>query len=103
MKKINVYCGETIENQTSVEYHPVTLFNRAKECMRIAMLGNFGDTPMSLFSNSPDFVSTIFYLGNHNNMQIEFFLNDVSCGNNIEPIFDDFNRFYDLLDEHIKQ
>ena len=101
MRKINVYCGETENNRCSIGTHPVTQFNEAKRCIDVALLGNENDTPMSLFSNSPDFVSTIFYLAEDRKIPAEFFLNGESCGNDIETIFSDFNKFYDLLDENV--
>ena len=103
MRKINVYCGETVENRGQMELHPITQFNKAKEYVEFAMVGYENETPMSLFSNSPDFISAMFYIANDNNMNIEFFLNDVSCGNDIELIFNDLNRFYDLLDNYVKE
>jgi len=96
MRKINLYCGITVEKKVGLEYHPVTQFNRAKEEIDITLMGNENYT-IELFSNSPDFVSAIFYLAHDNDIIVELFLNGVSCGNDIEKIFEDFNRFYDLL------
>lgn len=99
MRKINVYCGETVENMTGLSYHPVTQFKLAKDEIETSMIGDY---LTEVYSNSPDYVSAIFYLAEDRGIPVELFLNGESCGNNLEMIFSDFNRFYDLLDENTK-
>ena len=52
---------------------------------------------MDLFSNSPDFIFAIKYLCQEFNINCLFYLNGESLGNNIEPIFEDFNKSFELV------
>ncbi len=92
MKKIliRVYCGIIIEDKCGKQLHPL---NDVKEAQKIIMAKKSVDC----YSNSPDFVSTIKYLGEKENVQTEFFLNGLSFGNNIDPIFGDFNKAMDYM------
>lgn len=91
MKKINIYCGETIKDKCSPEKHPVDEVLSAKEMVD----KGFGKN----YSNDPDFISTIKYYGEYKGVEVEFFLDGVSHGNNIDPIFKDLNRSIDLLNK----
>ena len=43
------------------------------------------------------------YLDELHDIETEFFLNGISHGNDIEPLFADFNRGFDLLSELYEQ
>lgn len=90
MKKIFVYCGETVEEKCGKELHPVNLVELAQSLV----LSNKNEV---YYSNSPDFVMGIKYLALKHEVQVEFFLNGISCGDNIESIFADFNRSLDMI------
>lgn len=92
MKKIKVYCGETIEDKCKQQLHPV------KEVEIANILVN-SDHDVVTYSNNPDFVSAVKYIGKKQGVETEFFLNGVSHGNDIEPIFADFNRALDMLNK----
>ena len=51
------------------------------------------------YSNNTDFISGVKYIGLKQNVETEFFLNGVSCGNDIEPVFADLNRALDMINE----
>lgn len=94
MRKILVYCGESIDtaDNTRKQLHPL---NEVKEALKyINATDNF-----HICSNSPDFVMAMKNICEKNKIEVEFFLNGVSQGNDIERIFEDFNRAYNLIDE----
>lgn len=88
MKKISVYCGETIKG--GEQLHPVLDVEKA-----IAIIESLNDE--TCYSNSPDFVMAIKWIGEKRGVETEFFLNGVSQGNSIEEIFEDFNRALDMI------
>lgn len=83
--KLNIYCGKTIESKCGKSLHPL---NETKQAMIHILKGVSQD----LYSNSPDFITTIKYVCDLKSVEYEFFLDGVSCGKDIEPIFDDFNK-----------
>lgn len=85
--KIRVFCGVTIEEQCEKEVHPITLVEKA-----ISLVD--ANVSADCYSNSPDFVSTIKYYGEKQGVEVEFFLDGKSRGNNMGAIFEDFNRGY---------
>lgn len=93
MRKILVYCGESIDlHSNRTQLHPL---NEVKEALKyINATDNF-----SISSNSPDFVMAMKHIGEKNKIEVEFFLNGVSQGNDIERIFEDFNKAFDLMNE----
>jgi hypothetical protein len=92
MKNIKVYCGETIEEKCDKQLHPVKFVELAQSLV-------LSNTNEICYSNNPDFVMGIKYIAKKHNIDIEFFLNGVSCGDDIEPIFNDFNRSLDMINE----
>lgn len=97
MKKIEVYSGESVLDEICNPYHPLLNVESAHRFVMNLKASNC-DGVLKLCSNSPDFVSAIYYLCEKENINAEFFLNGMSQGNNIEEIFNDFNRSYELLD-----
>ena len=91
---IRVYSGESIEDKCRTQKHPLNEVKRAKEIIDL-------NKSIDCYSNSPDFVSTIKYLSDKYSITSEFFLNGESFGNDIEPIFEDFNRAFTLMDSII--
>lgn len=89
---IRVFCGISIEDKCEKQLHPL---NEVKKAQKIIDLNK----SMDFYSNSPDFVSAIKYLCKEKNISCEFFLNGESTGNDIEPIFENFNKSFDLLNE----
>lgn len=89
--KIKVYCGMSVEDKCDQQLHPINEVLRAKEILD-------AKTSTTVYSNSTDFILTLFYLGKKSEVDLEFFLDGVSCGNEIEPIFEDLNKAFDLLD-----
>jgi hypothetical protein len=92
MKKVTVYCGESIQDKCGKQVHPATEVLNAKAFIE-------SNVDEVCYSNHPDFISGIKYIGKKNNVQTEFFLNGVSCGDDIELIFGDLNRALDLINE----
>lgn len=92
MKKVRIYCGETVTHLCGSQRHPVTEVMAAQKLID-------SDHDVIAYSNHPDFVSAIKYIGLKKGIKAEFFLDGVSKGNDIEPIFADFNRALDLINE----
>jgi hypothetical protein len=87
--KIQVYCGLSI-NKNCIDEHPLLDVQRA-----IDLIDRKKST--YTFTNSPDAVMTFKHYGEQQGIELEFFLDGVSHGNNIEPIFEDFNKAHVLL------
>jgi len=92
MKKVTVYCGETVQKLCGKQLHPVQEVKNAN----IRVCSNKDEI---CFSNNTDFISAIKYIGKKKGIRTEFFLNGVSCGDDIEPIFGDLNRALDMINE----
>ncbi len=93
MRKITIYCGQEVQFNCGQQSHPVSEVLAAKALV----LSNKDETANS---NSPDFVSAVKYIGLKHGVETEFYLNGVSCGNDIEPIFKDFNRALDIVNKY---
>ena len=92
---IHVYCGESVEYECEHQKHPVNEVKRAKE-----IIDSIIESKKSVYchSNSPDFVSAIKYLSEKHSIESKFFLNGECFDSDIEPIFEDFNKSFTLLD-----
>lgn len=91
-KKVRVYCGETIaRHELHTQRHPT---QEVIEANRIIC----SPTDEKVYSNSTDFVLAIKSIGDKYKVETEFFLNGESCGSDIEPIFEDFNRAYSMIE-----
>jgi len=93
MKKVTIHCGESVQDKCREQRHPIKEVEAAYTLITL-----LGDAPIT-YSNHPDFVSAIKYIGKKHGVETEFFLNGVSCGNDIEPIFADFNRALYMITE----
>jgi hypothetical protein len=91
MKKVKVYCGESVQHLCGGQMHPYQTVKRMESFL------DFPQNEKETYSNDPDFVSAIKYITEKKGIETEFFLNGISCGNDIEPIFEDFNRAITLL------
>jgi hypothetical protein len=98
MKKIKVYSGETIKNQ--VERHPIEYFNESKQIIE-NIIKSTEDITYEIETNSPDYVSALYYLSEKTDIKCELYLNGVLS--TLDDIFGDFNRFYDLLDKECEK
>ena len=99
MKKLKIHCGVTIEDECEKQRHPLTEVQNAEFIVR-TMKDN---SERIEYSNCPDFVSTIKSLSTKYNIDVEFFLNGISTGEDIEIIFEDFNKSYELIDKLIEK
>jgi len=103
MKKFKVYTGTDIEDMCGRQLHPLNEVKSAKATIDTYLKCHKeckGDTKTKavvdyIFTNSPDFVAAIKEYGETNDLFVEFYLNGVSKGYDIEPIFEDFNRSFD--------
>ena len=89
---IRVFCGVSIEDKCRHQLHPLNEVIRAQKSLSL-------NKSMVFYSNSPDFVSAIKYLCQEKSLNYEFFLNGESTGKDIDPIFENFNKSFDLLNE----
>jgi hypothetical protein len=89
---IRVFCGVSIEDKCRHQLHPLNEVIQAQKSLSL-------NKSMDFYSNSPDFVSAIKYLCQEKSISCEFFLNGESTGNDIEPIFENFNKSFDLLND----
>lgn len=90
--KIIIYSGITVDGQCGPQRHPVKDVEAAKQLIASGQ-------DVVAYSNSPDFVMAIKYGCLQANIEAEFILNGISHGNNIEPVFADFNVALDLIQE----
>lgn len=88
---IEIYCGQsaTLNPEQS---HPLDEVEFAKKVID-------SNEDLYIVSHSPDFVSAIKNYADKKGRKVEFFLNNVSCGNDPEPIFKDFNRAIERINE----
>lgn len=93
--RIQVFCGETIESFCNRELHPANETKRAINIFKALV----GGESFKMYTNNPDFVSAMKHLADKHEVDIEFFLNNISQGREIEGIFEDFNRSIKLLNE----
>lgn len=97
--KIKVYSGLTVENKCGKQVHPITEVNRAIDLINNAKELVFEEfSPYRVYSNSPDFISAIKYLAEQEKIDIMFNLDGVDLGTDIEPIFNSFNKSFELLE-----
>ena len=92
MKKVKVYCGETIQEKCGKQLHPIVEVKNAEKLV----MSNKDEV---VYSNNTDFISSVKYIGLKHNVETEFFLNGVSYSNDIEPIFADLNRALYMINE----
>ena len=91
-KTIKIYCGETIQKHCREQRHPVA---EVRDVERLVKASH----DVIAYSNNPDFVMAMKYIAKKEGITPEFFINGVSCGNDIGPVFNDFNRSLDLINE----
>jgi hypothetical protein len=92
MKKVTVYCGESVQDKCGAQKHPVKEVEAANAIVN-------SDKDEIAYSNSPDFISAVKYIAIKQNVDAEFFLNGVSFGTSIEEIYGDLNRAIDMVNE----
>jgi hypothetical protein len=92
MKTVKIYTGESVEHLCGQELHPKNAVLKAQELV-------LSEYNVITYSNNPDFISAIKYIAKKHKIEAEFFLNGISTGNSIEPLFEDFNRSLDLINE----
>jgi len=98
MKKLKIYCGVTIEDICDKQLHPLTEVQNAEFLVRTLK----DNSERIEYSNSPDFVSTVKYLSSKYNVETEFFLDGISTGEDIDIIFEDFNKSYELMNKQLE-
>ena len=87
---IRVFCGESIQDKCGNQLHPLNEVKKAKEVIDLK-------ESIDCYSNSPDFVLTIKYYGLSKGIKTQFFINEVNCDDDIEPIFKDFNKSIEII------
>ena len=85
---IKVFSGISIEDKCGKQLHPI---NEAKKAKTIVDKGE----SIEIYSNSPDFISIIKYYSLDKNINLEFYLDGTYLGDEIEPIFKEFNKAFD--------
>ena len=91
---IKIYSGIRIEKQCGKQLHPITEVRNA-----LMLIDKNEDTVV--YSNSPDFISTAKYYAESKKIDIEFYLNNKKV-EDIESIFEEFNKALDLMDQKIQ-
>lgn len=61
MKKVTVYCGETIQDKCGKQLHPVVEVQNANIIVN-------SDKDEIVYSNHPDFISAVKYIGKKQNI-----------------------------------
>ena len=80
------------ERRIGEQLHPVNEVLKAKDLI-------MSDKDEVAYSNNPDFISAVKYIGKKNNVETEFFLDGKSYGDSVEEIFKDFNQSFDLISD----
>lgn len=107
--KIIIHSGMTVQYQCGQQLHPYTEVQKAKTLVdkTVNLLMNSDNSSeledIIIYSNSPDFIQFIHYYSQSKNINIEFTLDDISKGNDIEAIFEDFNKSYLLMERYIDE
>ena len=100
MRRIKIHCGQSVDGANIYDgCHPVKQFNNAIEQVYYAKLADEKLGDINIYSNLPDFVSSIYYLSEKEGVLCELYLD--GSKSSIEEIFSDWNRFYTLLDNEI--
>lgn len=99
--KIIIYSGKSIETQAIQELHPVSAVNYVNNLITNERLSDVIEH--KIYTNNADLVMAVKYLGELHEIETEFFLDGISHGTNIEPLFEDFNLGFDLLSEIYEQ
>jgi hypothetical protein len=92
--KITVLCGEKLDNYFTDNPHPVRNVEEAIDMLKA------GESKTIMCGN-PEFVAAIRSLHKKYDADVEFYLNGISCGDDAEPIFKDFNRCYQIISDNI--
>ena len=90
-------CGN-IHNPRIFEFHPVYYFEYAKR-----IIGEYNDRTQDkliFYSNSSDFVSSLYYMAEKYKIPCEIYLDGKLS--TLEDVFEDWNRFYNLLDKELE-
>lgn len=88
-----IHSGKSIEHELTQMYHPVTQVNLAYDFIT-------SNDKLITYSNSPDFIMAAKYIAQKYNVAINFYKDGINCGDDIEPIFDDFNKSLDMINEY---
>lgn len=104
MSTLKIFCGESVDEPIkllSIEsgFHPIAQFKKAKNDIKILLEND--NVNKNVTSNSPDYVSALYYLAEKYGITCEIYLNGKLS--TIDDVFTDFNRFYDLLDEELNK
>ena len=89
---IRVFCGISVEDKCRQQLHPLNEVKNAKEIVDL-------NKSIDCYSNSSDFVSTVKYYGLEKGVKTEFYIDGKSCDDDIEPVFENFNKSFDLMNE----
>lgn len=87
---IKIYCGESVDDKAFPIQHPLKNVQAA-----IDIVNKHDD--ITVYSNNPEFVQTAYHYAIQNDVDIELYLNGEPS--DLETIFNDFNRCYDLMEE----
>ena len=90
--KVDVYSGISVEDKC-ISLHPINDAKKAKEFVDLALKGVF----VSTYSNSIYFLISIYMLCLEFDVNVEFFLDGKSLGNDYEPIANDFAKGADYI------
>ena len=82
---IRVFCGISVEDKCRQQLHPLNEVKNAKEIVDL-------NKSIDCYSNSSDFVSTVKYYGLEKGVKTEFYIDGKSCDDDIEPVFENFNK-----------
>jgi hypothetical protein len=99
MKHIKVFAGKSIQHRCKAQRHPVAEVENVREIISSIVKNSNGSDENVFYSNSTDFIMAMKYIGLKHGIKVEFFLDGVSSGNSIEPLFEDFNKSLDMINE----
>ena len=94
-KTIHVFTGKSIEGYCDPQIHPENEVIKANELILQVLNGSLKHR--RFYSNNPDFVSAIKYIGVKQKVRTIFYLDGKDTGDDIEEIFENFNKSLDLI------
>lgn len=91
--KVTIYSGISVEDKCGKQLHPLTEAKNAKDILDKAT------DDITIYSNSTDFISVVYHYVIKTDHELEFILDGVSLGSDIDLLFWDFNRSFAIFEE----
>jgi hypothetical protein len=88
-----IQSGKSIEHELTKMYHPVPQVNLAYDFIT-------SNDKLIAYSNNPDFIMASKFFAKKYNIDVHFYKDGINCFNDIELIFEDFNKSLDMINKY---